>query len=401
MQLVLQSTGIAGTSSVENIPGAAGTIALARLVSAERGSGDVLMVSGLIMLGAVVTHQSPVTLREVTPIARLTGEFEVVAVPANSPYRTLADLMAAFKARPESISWGGGSAGGTDQMLAGLIADAVGVAPRRVNYIAFAGGGESLSAILGGQVSAGIASLSEFAPQVEAGTLRLLGVSSATRLPTIDVPTLVEQGVGVELENWRSLVAPPNLSEPARERLLRAVTAMVATPAWRETLARYRWTDRFLAGDAFQTFMRAEEARVEATLARLGTGTPASSPTAVGRYPVFVLTGLALTTALFALHLRRSRVPGVPSAGEVPGVRAPWRAVILVSVAAVIDLLLVDITGFIVASSLLFWLTARAFDPSHPIRDALVGAGFSTAAYVVFARLLQLPLPPGMLPGWL
>ncbi len=189
MQQVLQRAGIVHTSSVENIPGAAGTIGLARFIGAERGNGDVVMVSGLIMLGAIVTHASPVTLREVTPIARLTGEYEVIVVPAASPFRSLDDLVRAFRERPESISWGGGSAGGTDQMLAGLVADAVGVSPRRVNYIAFSGGGESMSAILGGQVSAGINGLAEFAPQIDAGTVRALGISSAERLPGVPIPT--------------------------------------------------------------------------------------------------------------------------------------------------------------------------------------------------------------------
>src|SRR6185503_6050612 len=150
MQQVLQRIGVVRTASVENIPGAAGTIGLARFISAERGRGDVVMVSGLIMASAIVTNASPVTLREVTSIARLTGEYEVIVVPAASPFRSLQDLVRTFKERPESISWGGGSAGGSDQILAGLVADAVGVSPRRVNYIAFSGGGEAMSAILGG-----------------------------------------------------------------------------------------------------------------------------------------------------------------------------------------------------------------------------------------------------------
>src|SRR5687768_628049 len=156
MQQVLQQTGLVRTASVENVPGAAGTIGLARFIGADQGRGDAVMVSGLIMLGAIVMHRSPVTLRDVTPIARLTGEYEVIVVPAASPFRNLQDLIAALRERPESISWGGGSAGGSDQILAGLVADAAGVSPARVNYIAFSGGGESLSAIVGGQVSVGI-----------------------------------------------------------------------------------------------------------------------------------------------------------------------------------------------------------------------------------------------------
>ena len=219
MQQALQREGIARLAPVENIPGAAGTIGLARFIGAERARGDALMVSGLIMLGGIVTHQSPVTLRDVVPIARLTGEYEVIAVPAASPLRSLQDLITAFKAQPGSISWGGGSAGGSDQILAGLVADAVGVDPKRVNYIAFSGGGESMSAILGGTVSVGINGFAEFAPQLEAGTLRALAISSAERLPGVDIPTLREQGVNVEFENWRSLVAPPGITPADRARL--------------------------------------------------------------------------------------------------------------------------------------------------------------------------------------
>src|SRR5918999_3471418 len=130
MQQVLQRAGIVQTPVVENIPGAAGTIGLARFIGAERGNGDALMVSGLIMLGGIVTHQSPVTLGDVVPIARITGEYEVLTVPAASPFRSLDDLIRTFKERPESISWGGGSAGGSDQLLAGGLGGADGgVAP--------------------------------------------------------------------------------------------------------------------------------------------------------------------------------------------------------------------------------------------------------------------------------
>ena len=180
------------------------------------------------------------TLDDVTPIARLTGEYEVLTVPAASPFRTLDDLIQALRQRPESISWGGGSAGGSDQILAGLIADAVGVAPRRVNYIAFSGGGEALAAVLGGQVSVGINGLAEFAAQIEAGTVRPLAISSAERLPGLDIPTLREQGVDIEFENWRSVVAPPGIDAADRRRLEAAVEAMVRSAEWKEALARYQ-----------------------------------------------------------------------------------------------------------------------------------------------------------------
>lgn len=398
MQPVLQAAGIVSTSSVENIPGAGGTIGLARFISAERGSGDVLLLSGLIMLGAVLTNHSPVTLRDVTPIARLTGEFDVVVVPTGSPYQSFADLMAAFRQHPEAVSWAGGSAGGADQILAWLIADAVGVEPRRLNYVPYAGGGEALSAILGGQVSVGISGLEGLAPHIEAGTIRVLAVSSGERLPTLDAPTLREQGVDIELENWRSLVAPPGISAADRARLLAAVDAMVRSPAWRDTLVRYRWSDRYLAGDDFAAFMRAEEARVQEILTKLGT-TDAGAPASVGRYPLFVLSGLAITGVLFVVSLVRQRADD-DSARSTPFTPVTWRGVLFVAAAIAVDLLFVDRAGFVLASTALFWLTARAFDASRPLRDAVLAFVFSLLAYLVFARLLQVSLPPGVLGAW-
>jgi len=389
MQQALQREGLARLAPVENIPGAAGTIGLARFIGAERGRGDVLMVSGLIMLGGIVTHQSPVTLRDTVPIARLTGEYEVIAVPAASPLRSLHDLIAAFKAQPGSISWGGGSAGGSDQILAGLVADAVGVDPKRVNYIAFSGGGESMSAILGGTVSVGINGFAEFAPQLEAGTLRALAISSAERLSGVDIPTLREQGVNVEFENWRSLVAPPGLTPADRARLETIVRAMVQSPTWRESLTRYRWLDRYLDGDAFTRFVDAEEARVRSILKKLGTGDVVSSSfIPSGAYPRLVLGGLVVFGLAALIQLRRARAERT----ETP---APFDAapVAFVAVGVVLHLLLAERAGFVIAATVLFWCTARAFDHRHPVRDGIAALAISLASYVLFARVLQLSLP--------
>jgi putative tricarboxylic transport membrane protein len=393
MQQALQRAGLVRIAPVENVPGAAGTIGLARFIGAEAGRRDVVMVSGLIMLGGIVTHRSPVTLHDVTLLARLTGEYEVIAVPAASPFRTLRDLLDAFTARPESISWGGGSAGGSDQILAGLVADAVGVSPSRVNYIAFSGGGESLAAILGGQVSVGINGLAEFAPQIEAGTLRALAISSAARLPGVDVPTLREQGLAIDFENWRSLVAPPGLAAVDRARLESLVGAMVASAQWREALARYRWLDRYLTGDAFSRFAAAEETRVRDVLRKFAAGEEGSQ-TAPEPYPWLVIAGLLTTGALLARQVFRSaRSQAANSAARTP--------VILLAAAAVLHLLLLERAGFVLAAAVLFWLAARAFDPRHPLRDGVFAIGMSASAYVLFAHVLHLSLPAGLLAGWL
>jgi putative tricarboxylic transport membrane protein len=396
MQDVVQRAGVARTATVENIPGAAGLIGLARFIGAEHGNGDVLMVSGLIMLGAIVAQQSPVSFRDVTPLARLTGEYEAIAVPTASPFQSLGDVIAAFRERPESISWGGGSAGGSDQILAGLIAEAVGVAPRRVNYIAFSGGGESLSAILGGQVSVGINGLAEFAAQSDAGTLRLLAVSSAERLLGLDVPTLREQGVDVEFENWRSVVAPPGITAAQRQRFEQAIDAMVHSSQWRDALAKYRWIDRYLGGEPFARFVNAEEARVQPILRELGaTGTRSS----IGPYPIFVLAGLVIFALASAGKSRSVRLQADVNSPAKAGHYG--KPVLLIAAAVVINLLLAETAGFVIASAMLFWLTARAFDAAHPVRDAIYAAAVAVGSYLVFARMLDLALPAGVLAGWL
>jgi len=398
MQQVLQRTGIVRTAPVENIPGAAGTIGLARFVGSEQGRDDAILVSGLIMLGGIVMHRSPVTLREVTPIARLTGEYEAIVVPANSPFRTLTDMIRALKDRPESLSWGGGSAGGSDQILAGLVAEAVGVPPGRINYIAFSGGGESLSAILGGQVSLGINGLAELEAQIEAGTVRALAISSAERLPGLDVPTLREQGVDVEFENWRSVVAPPGIGARERQRLESVIAAMVATPEWRAALERYRWLDRYLPGDAFARFVDREEMRVRTTLRQLEAGQDGGGALAsVGVYPTFVLSGLAMC-AVAALVVGRTASRAVTSRTSRPKISG---TVWWIGLALVINLAMAKTVGFVVASTAMFWLTARAFDDRHPIRDGLFAVAMALAAFLLFGHFLQLPLPAGPLERWL
>jgi putative tricarboxylic transport membrane protein len=385
MQQALERAAIVGTPVVENIPGAAGTIGLARFIGAERGNGDALLVSGLIMLGGIVTNDSPVTLADAVPIARLTGEYEALAVPASSPFATLEDLLAAFRERPESISWGGGSVGGSDQILAGLIAAAIGVEPRRVNYIGFSGGGEALAAVLGGQVSVGINGLAEFAAQIDAGTLRVLAVSSAERLPGVDAPTLRERGVDVAFENWRSVVAPPGLTADEVARLTAVVDAMVRSAEWRELLARFRWLDRYLAGDEFAAFAADEERRVRAILRELGTG----GERPVDPYPLFVLAGLAvfgLAACVAIVRQRRSE----------PAPALDWRPLGVIAAGAALHVLLAETAGFIVAATLLFWLIARAFDARHPLRDAACALAVAVSSYALFAYVLQVPLPSGV-----
>jgi len=194
----------------------------------------------------------------------------VIVVPAASEVQNLGDLVAKFKADPGGVSWGGGSAGGTDHILAGLIAQATGVEPVKVNYVPFSGGGEALAAILGGHVTAGISGLSEWEGQIQSGELRALAISSAERLAGVDIPTLKEGGVDVELANWRAVVGPPGIDDGQRKALLTTIEQMVQSDGWKKTLTDKKWLDLYLAGDDFAKFLAEENTRVTATLKQIG-----------------------------------------------------------------------------------------------------------------------------------
>ncbi|HEY7750381.1 MAG TPA: tripartite tricarboxylate transporter substrate binding protein [Aestuariivirgaceae bacterium] len=270
LQDVMKTAGVAKTVTVENVPGAGGTVGLAQFIDKYKGNGNALLVNGLVMVGAILTNNSPVTLEQVTPIARLTGEYEVLVVPASSEVKSLDDLIAKFKADPGSVSWGGGSAGGTDHILAGLIAQAAGIEGSKVNYIPYSGGGEALAAIMGGHVTVGISGLGEWLGQIQSGELRALAISAPQKLEGIDIPTLKEQGIDVELANWRAIVGASGIDDGQKKALLEALDTTVKSDGWKKVLTDKKWMDLYLAGDDFATFLKQENERVAATLKQIG-----------------------------------------------------------------------------------------------------------------------------------
>jgi putative tricarboxylic transport membrane protein len=249
-------------AQIDNRGGAAGTIGLAQFVNASKGDPNAIMIGGMVMVGGVIQNKSAVGLDAVTPLARLTEEYEVIVVPAASPIKDLPDLLAKFKAAPGSISWGGGSAGGTDHILAGLIAKEAGVEPARVNYIAFKGGGEAVAAIIGGHVSVGVSGLSEFAQHIQSGKMRALAVSAPKRIAGSNIPTLKEQGINIELANWRGVFGAPGITQAQRDELIKAIETGVNSKHWQEALAKNEWANVWLAGDAYKKFLDADVRRI-------------------------------------------------------------------------------------------------------------------------------------------
>ena len=270
MQNALQTEGISGNVQVTNVPGAGGTIGLAQFVNQSTGNPNALIVGGYVMVGAILTNGSPVSLANVTPIARLTGESDVIVVPANSELQTVDDLVAMLKADPGSVSWAGGSAGGVDHIAAGLFAKTVGVDPTTVNYIAYSGGGEALAAVLGGQVTVGISGLGEFDAQIQSGDLRALASTGAERLEGSEIPTLSESGVDLVVENWRMVAAAPDITDEEKATINADIEKLVTSATWQQVLETNGWVDTYLAGEAFETQLASDIAATETILKDIG-----------------------------------------------------------------------------------------------------------------------------------
>jgi putative tricarboxylic transport membrane protein len=273
MQADMQSEKLVGSATVTNVDGAGGTVGLANIANAT--DPNTLLVMGLVMVGAVETNQSQARVEDTTPIARLTEEQEVIVVPAESPYETIDDLIADIEKNGKDVTITGGSAGGTDHILAGMLLKAAGMPAEDVasslNYVAYSGGGESLAALLGNNVDAGISGVSEYAEQVEAGDLRALAVSGEERVDALpDAPTLTEAGYDLVLTNWRGVVAPGSIDDAQKEALTAAVTELAESDTWQATLEEKGWDDAFLAGDEFDSYLTDNIAEIQVVLQDIG-----------------------------------------------------------------------------------------------------------------------------------
>jgi len=269
IEQVARPAGLVGSMQFENVGGAGGAVGLPRFVSQRRGRPDALMVAGAVMVGSTITNKSPVGIKDVTPIARLTDESLAVVVPANSPIQDIKGLMDALKAGPGAVSVGGGSAGGIDHILLGLLIKATGRNAREASYVGFAGGGPAQAAILGGQVRAGISGYSEFAEQIKAGRMRVLATSGDKRSDP-QVATLRESGIDIVMGNWRGLFAPPGITPAVRETHARFATDLHALPAWKQLLETRGWEDAFMEGGAFEAFLARDAEATTAVLKEIG-----------------------------------------------------------------------------------------------------------------------------------
>lgn len=267
---VLEDEGIASGIEVFNLEGAGGTVGLARTVN-EKGNGDLTMLMGLGVVGASYTNNTEASLTETTPLARLIEEPGAIMVSKDSPYKTIEDLVADWKKDPAGMTVGGGSSpGGPDHLLPMQLAEAVGIDPKTVNFVTYDGGGDLLPAILGNKLDFATSGPGEFLDQINSGELRVLATSGEERLETVPSPTLKESGIDLLFTNWRGLVAPPGISDADREQLITALEEMHGTAGWEQALKQNGWTDAFMTGDDFGTFLEEQDQRVADVLAQLG-----------------------------------------------------------------------------------------------------------------------------------
>ena len=266
----LQEGGLASSIAYENKGGAAGVIGLAQFYTASKGDPNALMVMGAVMLGGMITSKPPVQLSQVTPIARLTTEYGVFVLPENSPLKTMKDVVEQLKKDPGSVKWGGGSRGSTEHIAAAMIAREVGVDASKINYVPFRGGGEATAAILGGNVTVGGSGYSEFQQYIEAGKMKAIALTSPTRLKGINVPTLKEQGINVELGNWRGVYGAAGITPEQRKALTDLVVKATKTKTWAEALEKNNWTPAVLAGKEFEDFVDNSFASLRATMVKAG-----------------------------------------------------------------------------------------------------------------------------------
>jgi putative tricarboxylic transport membrane protein len=258
------------TVQFENKGGAAGAIGLAQFVNASKGDPNALMMMGQVMIGGIITGKPPVSVTQCTPIARLTSEYTVFVLPAASPLKTMKDVVDQLKRDPGSVKWGGGSRGSTEHVTIAMIAREVGVDATKINYVPFRGGGEATAAILGNNVTVGASGYSEFQQYIESGKMRAIAMASPARQKGIDVPTLKELGINVELGNWRGVYGAPGITDAQRKALTDMVVKATKTKSWAEALTKNNWTPALMSGREFEDFVDREFATLRATMVKAG-----------------------------------------------------------------------------------------------------------------------------------
>jgi putative tricarboxylic transport membrane protein len=262
--------GVAKSATYENKGGAGGTLGLAQFANSTKGDGEAMLVVGAIMVAGIEQNKPQITLKDVTPIARLFTEYNVIAVSKESKFKTLEELLAAFKDKPTSITWGGGSKGSIDHIGIAELAGKMNIPVDKVNYIATGGGGEVVAQALGGQIKVITGGYAELGQYIKAGQFRVLAIGAPARVAGIDAPTLKEKGYDVTIGNWRGIYGAGGLSPEQRQTLTDAVVAAAKSKSWQDNIQINAWSPSILTGDEFGKFVDEEHVRLRKMLVKVG-----------------------------------------------------------------------------------------------------------------------------------
>jgi putative tricarboxylic transport membrane protein len=250
-------------------PGAGGSVGLGAFQEIK-GKPEAALVVGIALTGGMYSNKSPLNLLSSTPIAKVLREYDAIVVPASSKYRTLTQLMDDLKAKPNSVAIAGGSKGGIDHQVIGLLAQKAGIDPTKLNYVVFSGGPEVITSVLSNSTQVGISGSSEFAAFVASGKLRVLGVSSSKSLTGFKGKTFVSQGYDLVYGNWRGIMAPADISAADRLNFIKVIDIMHVSPSWKTQLVKNNWDNEFAAGSAFKAFLEKHIPEINAVMKGLG-----------------------------------------------------------------------------------------------------------------------------------
>jgi len=265
----LKAEGLLGEYTSTFKPGAGGAVGLGAFQEIK-GKPEAALVTGIAMTGGLYSNKSPLNLLASTPIAKVLREYNAIVVPANSKYRNLKQQMDDLKAKPNGVAIAGGSKGGIDHQVIGLLAQTAGIDPTKLNYVVFSGGPEVITSLLSNSTQVGVSGALDFAPYVASGKLRYLGVSSAKAQPGIKAKTFVSQGYDLVYGNWRGIMAPADLPKADYLNFIKVIDIMHISPSWKEQLKKNNWDNEFEAGVKFKTFLEKHIPEINKVMKGLG-----------------------------------------------------------------------------------------------------------------------------------
>jgi len=259
---------------VENRSGGGGAIALEYVVNEKKGDPYTLVVYSPPLLLIHLNGTTPKSFRDLTPLAQLFTDYQIIAVKADSKYTDINQLMEDLRQNPKAVTVGGASAPGSmDHLSFMLPAFKAGVSIKDVPYVSFPGGAELTTALLGGSIEVASTGVGELMGQLEAGTIRALAITAPQRYtdPRLkDIPTLKEMGIDAEFEVWRGIFGPPDMPEDAKAFLSDALAKMVQTQAWQDALTQYNWQPAYRGPEEFAAFLEQQEAQMAELLEIMG-----------------------------------------------------------------------------------------------------------------------------------